>query len=195
MKSELLRKIIHLSSLFYPLFYLYNTKNTLLLLLALLLTVVLCWDILRLYFPNFYLSSLFNVCLRNKEKTNLVGATYFLFSCLFVVYFFAKDVAILSMLILIFCDTAASLFGKYFGKYKIYNKSLEGLLFYNIAGVIVIFVFFTLYYNNYSISQISLALCALVFSSIVELYSDKLKLDDNFLVVLVYALIYNFYTQ
>jgi len=189
-KQELYRKLIHLSSIVYPISYFFVSKQLMSILLITLFLLCFIWDILRIKQINLFKFA--NIFLREKEINNkhLTGATWFLLSCSLVVVIFPQPVAILSILILIFCDTIAALIGKAFGKTKIpyiEKKSLEGFLAFIILGLIISY-YFTNYFNiPYNIYNP----LAVIISAIIELIAKKIKIDDNFGITISFALIFN----
>ena len=79
-----------------------------------------------------------------------------------------------------FADPCASLAGHYFGQFKIYTKTLEGsIAFFIIASTILIF-FSTPYIDVIIVSSIC---------TIAELFSKKIKIDDNFLIPVIGAIL------
>lgn len=153
--------------------------------------VVLFWDLLRR--KGFHLPKLYfiNIFLRIEEQNcqKLCGATYFMMALVIVIVLFPKDVAILSMLILIYSDTAAALIGK-FGKIKIksLNKTLEGFIAYIIIGIIVIVGYYKFFATvDINFATYLVAFIALFISGLCELFAKKLFLDDNLLITLSYS--------
>ena len=90
-----------------------------------------------------------------------------------VTFFFDERIAIASLLIMSIADPCASLFGQYFGQFKIYTKTLEGsIIFFIVSGAILI---------SFSISYMEVIIVSLI-CTIAELFSEKIKIDDNFLI-------------
>ena len=79
-----------------------------------------------------------------------------------------------------YSDTAAAIFGKKYGKTKVFNKTLEGSFAFFVVGfVIAIFI-----YPNINLG---LAIFALFLATIVE--ALPIDLDDNFSVPIIISLI------
>ena len=124
-RKELVRKLIHLSSLSIPLCYWFVvTKNIALEILIPLAFISLLADVARLYnssFAKFYYT-FFHSLLREHETTskkkNLTGATYVLISAVICIALFPKIIFVTSFSVLIISDTASALFGRKFGKHK-----------------------------------------------------------------------------
>jgi len=104
---------------------------------------------------------------------------------LFCVIIFSKPVAITSMLIIVFCDSAAAIVGKVYGKQSIGNRTLEGSAAFLITGVVVIFLTpkETIYVGEYYI-----ALCTLLLTTAFELLPNKI--DDNLSIPLFFGIVY-----
>lgn len=190
-QDELQRKLIHLSSTIYPLLYYFLDKSITIVIVVTIFHIVLFWDLLRL--KGFHLPKLsfINIFLRENEQNShkLCGATYFMMAVVMVIVIFPKDIAILSMLILIYSDTAAALVGKV-GKIKInpLNKTLEGFIAYNVMGVLIIIAYYSFFITiDTSFRNYFIAFIALFISGVVELFAKKLFFDDNLLITLSYA--------
>ena len=143
-KDELLRKLIHLTSLSIPIVYYFISTSTAALILAILAGFALILDLGRYFHPEigkiFY--KIFGFLLRKHEldhkKKNLNGATYVLISALISVLIFPKLIFISAFTILIVSDSSAALIGRKFGKRKFLSKSFEGTLAFFISACIVI---------------------------------------------------------
>ena len=192
MKKELLRKSVHLSSIVYPLLYLFIEKHFMVYMLAMLFVLVFLWDILRINNIELKLLSFINSVLREKEIKNkqFAGATWFLLSSFIVVTLFKKDVAIMALLILVICDTVAAIVGKSLGKTKILDKSLEGFASFIFFGVLIVLIYSLL--NNFDINfkYIILSFIVVVITATSELIANKIKLDDNLLITIVFSISY-----
>lgn len=76
-------------------------------------------DYLRLTYPSlnrFYVKCL-GAFMRETEYAGVNGVVYYLLGAWIVLYFFPKDVAVVSVMLLSWCDTAASTFGRLYGRY------------------------------------------------------------------------------
>lgn len=75
----------------------------------------------------------FNGMMRSHELDGkLTGASYVLIGAFITITLFPRHIAALALLFASFGDTFAALYGKKFGKIKIWNKTLEG----TIAGIL-----------------------------------------------------------
>ncbi|MFL1780365.1 Cytidylyltransferase family protein [Candidatus Hepatincolaceae symbiont of Richtersius coronifer] len=189
-QQEINRKLIHLSSVIYPILYVFIDKFQMLWIFSIVLFILLVWEISRLKAIPIKFLRFLDYFIKPKEKEcRLSGATYFLLAIFLTVLLFNKTIAILAMLILVFCDTAAALIGRKFGKIKILDKSLEGLLAFIISGILVIWLYFFIFSIN--IIYFVPALIALTAAAFTELISNKIKIDDNLSVILVFATLLN----
>jgi dolichol kinase len=111
--SELKRKSIHFASLIIPLWYYYAPTEALAKRVLLVITLmVLLADTVRLNEPrvkNFFRYSLGE-----------------LLASLLTIYLFPKAIAVACVSFLIVGDTMAALFGKAFGRTRVFGKTLEG---------------------------------------------------------------------
>jgi diacylglycerol kinase (CTP) len=76
--------------------------------------------------------------MRETEYAGWNGVIFYLLGAWIVLYFFPKDVGVVSVLLLSWCDTAASTFGRLWGRYTPRirrGKSLAGSLAAFIVGV------------------------------------------------------------
>ncbi len=171
-KQELQRKAFHLLGTSVPVTYIFVSKITILNILIPVTILSIIIDLSRLYFEPvkklFY--KIFGVIVRPHEEHNLTATTYFLTANLLAVAFFPKNIVIMSLLFLTISDSAAAIFGRKFGKHKIFDKSLEGsAAFFVTALIIGIF--------TPEISTVK-AVAASAFATAIELL--PLRLDDNF---------------
>lgn len=143
-KDELVRKLIHLTSMLIPVIYYFIPKLDALVILGGLVIFAMTLDLSRYFSPQiakvFY--KMFGFLLRkheiDNEKKNLNGATYVLISAFIGVFIFPKVIFIAAFSILIVGDSMAALIGRKYGKNKFIFKSLEGTLAFFISSCIVI---------------------------------------------------------
>ena len=146
-KNEVLRKLIHLFDSIIPLSLFYLSRETLITILAPITIIFIFLDIARhhiKFLGKLYLT-FFSIVTRDIEKrqNNVTGASYYLFGCLIVVYFF-EDIKLImaSLLIMSISDSVAALIGVKYGKTKIYgNKSLEGSFSFFLSTLIILYIF------------------------------------------------------
>ncbi len=180
-KKEILRKLLHLSSLWIPLFiYFSNTYITIATLTFILVGNILIeysnykkQSVVRKYL-GFFICKLSRSFELNRCKIRFSGSVFVLLASLLSVIIFTKEVAVLSISIMLIADTSAALFGKAYGKTKIFeNKSFEGSMAFFLSSVITAFALDSIIHFNYT------TLIACITATLFELYSKKLKLDDN----------------
>ena len=186
--EEISRKLVHFSSIWIPLLYLYSSESTILGLLPPLAIVTLMLDLSRRYIPvvDKMVNIIFGKMLREKEKAfGLSGATYLLVSSTITILFFSKEIAIFALTILIISDAIAALIGKKFGKHHIFDKSIEGSAAFIISAILI-------YYGLTIFYHFSLAfwpsLIAILVASLAEALAKKINIDDNFAIPLVIGL-------
>ncbi len=191
LKSELLRKGIHLSSSVIPLSYYFLDRETEIYILIGFSVLLILMDTTRIHFEwvrKLYLKFLGPV-LRSHEVNNkklfFIGGTYLVIAFLICVIIFSKPVAITSMLIIVFCDSAAAIVGKVYGKHFIKNRTLEGSAAFFITGMIVIFLTLK---ETTSVYEYFIALLALLLTTAFELLPNKI--DDNLSIPLFFGIVY-----
>ncbi len=147
MHQEIIRKSIHLSiSSIIPLAYLLLNipKFWMVILLGIGSVVIVIIDLGRT--RNGWISKIFgkffNRMLRSHELDGrLTGASYILIGSFIAVVIFPKDIAVLALLFTAIGDTAAALYGRKYGKLRIWNKTLEGSIVGLITCVIIALFF------------------------------------------------------
>jgi len=127
--------------------------------------------------------------LRNHEVDNkklfFTGGTYLVTAFLICIIIFSQPVAITSMLVIVFCDSAAAIVGKVYGKHFIRNRTLEGSVAFFATGVVVILL--TPKVTTY-VCEYYIALCALLLTTAFELLPNKI--DDNLSIPLFFGIVY-----
>jgi len=180
-RDELVRKLIHLSSLSIPITYYFISTQTAATILGVLTAIALLLDLARHFHPSvgniFY--KIFGFLLRkhevNEKQKNLNGATYVLISALVGVIIFPKIIFITAFSILIISDSMAALIGRKFGRHTFLLKSLEGTLAFFVSACIV--VLFTPKIGNFPEEYI-IGFAAAFVGTIIENISSRL-IDDN----------------
>lgn len=184
-KYEIYRKLIHLSSLWIVfIIYFFEKKLSLSILLSLTLLIFIVENARkRFFFIQKSYQIIFSKILRNHEKAGGFSGAFFVILAAFIVTFlFSKKIAATSLTVTLISDTAAALVGKKFGTHKILNKSLEGSIAFFISCALVILFSFGPKFNLIPIITISL------IATISELFSNKLKIDDNLSITLATAI-------
>ena len=148
-KAELVRKGIHLLSLAIPAVYYFIPKTIALWILVPMTLIFVTIDLARYDVPliSRFFYRFFGFLLRRHEmdhkKHALNGATYMLISAVICVIIFPKFIMISSFTVLILADASSAVFGKRFGRHRIFPdkaipKSYEGSLAFVIAGIVAV---------------------------------------------------------
>jgi dolichol kinase len=137
-------------------------------------------DVLRLQSPLLKKLALryFGTVMRRNELMGLTGNSFFILGLFFVVFFFSKPIALLSILFLAVGDPVAAFVGTRYGRIKlIAGKSLEGAAA-NFAVSGVVSAVFGVMYLEMSTYAWALGLVGGTVSAIAELL--PFPGDDNF---------------
>ena len=181
MKQEILRKMIHLSSLIYPILYmLWLTREQALIGTFVIFAFLASVDFLRFKSSSFrvFCNKFFAIFSRKEEtEGGIYGSTYFMCGVFLSILLFSKEIAIASIFVLVISDTSASLFGKFFKTSKLVGeKTIGGFMAFLItAGTILVFFGEDLYFAS-------------IPTALVELFAKKIKIDDNLLIPLTCGL-------
>lgn len=146
-------------------------------------------DMLRARFKklNFIVLRLAGPLMRRSEREGMSGLPFYALGASLSLFFYQKDIAVLSIMFLVFSDPLSSFFGVLYGKDKIMpNKSLQGA----VAG------FFTCYLITlfYTMNTVNLSTDILVFSIVAGLIGSASELisafnvDDNLTIPVVSGL-------
>ncbi|KAK3314660.1 hypothetical protein B0H66DRAFT_317422 [Apodospora peruviana] len=141
-KHEVPRKALHVSIGFFVVWlYLSGTQTwSVCPYLMAALVPIAAVDVLRHHyapFNRFYVRVL-GALMRESEFNGYNGVIFYLLGAWTVLYFFPKDVGVMGTLLLSWCDTAASTFGRLYGRYTPRirrGKSLAGSLAAFFVGV------------------------------------------------------------
>lgn len=182
MKKEIFRKLIHLSSIIYPILYIFFlSKKQMLFITCSIAVFLIMLDIIRKYctpIKRISAKIFYYVCREKELEGAVLGSTYFMIGTFLTILFFSKKIAVASLFILIISDTAASLVGKAVPSRKLYqHKSLSGFIAFIISSIIISAFF------NYFFIIPSIAVAFL------ELYAQKLRIDDNLLIPVSYGIL------
>ncbi|KAG5929836.1 hypothetical protein E4U42_004356 [Claviceps africana] len=148
-KHEVPRKVLHVSIGFFVVWlYLTGTRTSSVppYLMAALIPIAMT-DLLRHRYGSvnrFYVRVL-GALMRESEYSGFNGVIFYLLGAWAVLYFLPKDVSAMSVLLLSWCDTAASTFGRLWGRYTPRlrrGKSLAGSLAACLVGVAASFFWY-----------------------------------------------------
>ncbi len=144
---EPIRKLIHLSGCIFPILYLLTPSDKahyFVLSFALFATIVIITDFLRIYNKKVgeFIDSIFGNLMRDHEKKGLTTTSFYFLGSILVVVFFSRKIAITSLLILSISDVAAAIVGMYWGKRRMWGKSMEGSFSFLLSSFFITFLFF-----------------------------------------------------
>ena len=147
-KHEVPRKVLHVSIGFFVLWlYVTGTQTNVVppfLMAALIPIAATDWLRHRYETMNRVYVKYLGALMRESEFAGWNGVIFYLLGAWIVLFFFPKDVAVMSVLLLSWCDTAASTFGRLWGRYTIRirrGKSLAGSLAAFTVGIATSFFF------------------------------------------------------
>ncbi|KAJ9640958.1 Diacylglycerol kinase [Coniosporium tulheliwenetii] len=142
-RHEIPRKVLHVSIGFLAIYlYASGTRQSRVhpLLLSLLVPIA-ATDVIRHRYPafnRFYITCL-GALMRESEVDGWNGVIWYLLGTWIVMRFFPKDIAVVSIMLLSWCDTAASTFGRLWGRYTWRvrkGKSAAGTIAALVCGVL-----------------------------------------------------------
>jgi len=192
-KTELIRKAIHLVSLSIPVVYYFLSRELALWIIVPITIIFVVADLARYEVPIFsgFFYKFFGFLLRKHEidekKHALNGATYMLVSATICIVIFPKYIMVSSFPVLILGDAASAVFGKRFGKHKIFHggpKSYEGSLAFIIAGIVAVALTPKV---SYMIVEYLIGIASTMVASFAEAVSYK-TIDDNIAVPISFGL-------
>lgn len=187
--KEILRKLIHLSSLWVVIVYIFLPKHISIILIAIITIILVYLDLNK---KNNTLAAkifpLFKSIKREHELNGkLTGASYFMIASLIVILIASKPLAVNALLVLIFADSFAALIGKKYGNIIIVGqKTLQGTLAFFISSLIISFI--VIYFYSLPIYKYISTIIISMFVTYIELYSNTWKIDDNLLIPISFIL-------
>ncbi|MBY0533706.1 MAG: SEC59/DGK1/VTE5 family protein [Rickettsiaceae bacterium] len=188
---EIQRKVFHLCSLIFPIAYLFTSKIIMAIIITVVTGITLYLDISRHYNPKIkeLIKNIFGKFLREDEESGqfvLSGASYMALGLLTSCLLFSKGLAITSWLVLIVADCFAAIIGMKYGSPLFNGKSYVGSVSFFISSVLISVM--TYFIVGYSTSFFIILISSLV-TTIVEFFSDQIKVNDNFSIPITYALV------
>ena len=179
---ELVRKLVHLSGIVFPLGLLLLPRRSFFILFTGFFLFYLILEILRLTSRSVggFFERFLGRFMRESEKRGIATSTYYMVGIYLVFLLFERDIAAVSMMILVVSDVAASIFGNLFGRTRVRSKTLEGSLFFFITSLAVSLPFFPL----------KKCLLVSLATSLVELFVPGRY--DNFFIPMVSAILLKF---
>lgn len=116
--------------------------------------------------------------MRRSEREGVSGFPFYALGCSLSLYFYQRDISILSIMFLIFSDPISSFFGVLYGKDKLLpNKSLQGA----VAGFFtcyLIALFYTMNTSTIGMNILIFSIAAGLIGAASELIS-AFNIDDN----------------
>lgn len=169
-KQEIYRKLVHLSSIWVCILYYFLEKFKFLIILANITILLLFIDILRLKSKliSQKIINLFSSIIRSHETRQISGATYFMLGCLITSILFDKNLAIISILVLIFADSFAAFFGRLITSKGIFISNIS----YFFYLIITLYTLFS--YLIYSVNSSTIYVISIIILSIYIIY-DSLR--------------------
>ncbi len=116
--------------------------------------------------------------MRHSEKMSFSGLSFYALGVALSIFLYEKNVAILSILYLVFADPIASIVGYYYGKDRLLpNKTLQGTIAAFVTCLVITLVYF---YSQSLLSSniIIFGFLAAMFGAMSELLS-AFNIDDN----------------
>ncbi len=194
-RKELMRKAIHLSSLWIPAAIYFMPKFVLVPILMIILigNVILEYGNFRRYpWARKSFGVLFFKTLRNKETSRehfqFTGSIYVLVSSLLCLCLFDKVIASISLTVMLISDSAAALVGRSVGRIKFHkSKTLEGTLAFFVSALIINLLFAQVYPFTWG------SVIACTVATLAEVYEDKIEIDDNLSVPIFMSAVLTFW--
>lgn len=189
---HILRKLWHISTGSLGLYLFFQSTETIRFWAIVVLAIAITGfaiDLFRTRVPAF--NSIFikvaGPLMRRSEREGLSGLPFYALGVSLSLFFYSRDIAILSVMFLVFSDPLSSFFGVLYGKDKILpNKSLQGA----VAGFFTCYII-TLFYtmNNATVGTqiLTFSLIAGLIGSASELISAY-NIDDNLTIPVVSGL-------
>jgi len=195
-RQEVLRKAVHLSSIWMPvaLFYLPKLFNVILFGVCAVLNVLIEIAVFKQvpYVTPLY-KALFGKMARESEpgKFRFSGAPPMYASACLTALLFSPRVASCAFAILILSDTAAALIGRRWGRHRFANgKSAEGSAAFLLVAWTVVVGYCLAGGLPWGVTALWMAAAAV--SCVAEFFNEQIHLDDNFTIPLCFGLIAEF---
>ena len=192
-RQEVLRKMVHLSSLWMPfsLFYLPRLFNVIMFGTFAVLNVLIEIAVFRQvpYVTPLY-KKLFGKMARESKpgEFRFSGAPPMYASACLTALCFSNRVASCAFAILILSDTSAALIGRKWGRHRFFNgKSLEGSLAFLLSGWIIAACYCAA--GGLTGGTVAIWLAGVAVSCIAEFFNEQIHLDDNFTIPLLFGVV------
>lgn len=189
---HILRKLWHMSTGSVGLFIFLHSNQSQTFWASVILAIALAGftiDLVRNKVPaiNKLVIKFMGPLMRRSEKDGVSGLPFYALGVSLSLFFYSRDIAIVSIMFLVFSDPLSSFFGILYGKDKILpNKSLQGA----VAGFFTCYLITLFYAMNTSALGTHLLLFAIisgVIGSASELVS-AFNIDDNLTIPVISGL-------
>ena len=104
-----------------------------------------------------------------------------------VTLLFPTQAAATALAVMLIADTCAALIGRKFGKHKINGKSIEGCIAFFLGGAAA-FTVIAFFYPAPTVTAIICAACGIFLAMLTELFEKQIHIDDNFSIPLTVGL-------
>lgn len=181
-RREILRKMIHISTLSVCAAYYYTDRKTTLTILipltvAFFIAEILVYKVKEL--RKLYLLVFGKLLRAHEVKTDatITGASWILIAMTLAVLIFPEIIAVNAIAIVVLGDLTAALVGKKFGRTEFLGKTLEGSLGFLVAACATVAAAAWIY--DAKPSYLIVGFFAACAGAIAELLADKFRIDDN----------------
>ncbi|MDD5492990.1 MAG: hypothetical protein PHV60_09995 [bacterium] len=179
------RPLFHfIGGMIFPVVYYFMARGIVLRIMAILLVLVLLFELVRVKYPLFneWAWRNFRGFFKKNEKKTITGMPYFIGGILATVIFFDKPIAITALCFLTFGDVTAAIIGKKIGRHKIFPpRSVEGSAAFFIIATLVGFILKQYFFPA------DLTATAIVSSAFIAAVVETLPiaLDDNLTIPII----------
>jgi dolichol kinase len=191
-RYEFKRKAIHLISTIIPVVYFYTSKDFITWIVGIGLLLMILIDILKAYSEiiskiyKFFFQDILRSDEKEFSKNFFTGGTYYAAGIFISLLIFPMEIAINAILVLIWCDTMAALFGIKLGRIKLYHaKTLVGSSAFVVMGLIICII---MNYIFPGYGFLAAGIPAAFLTAVFELYNSRL--NDNFTIPLFNGIIF-----
>ncbi len=193
-KQEVFRKLIHLSSLWMVcamiflqqyrlglgIFFLVCCLLNILVERLVIMQVPVITGVYNLFFQKMLRDDV------KQSKWIISGSPPVWAAASIATLFFPTFAGASGLAIMLLADTAAALIGRKFGKTKtVNNKSIEGIIAFNIVGIITFSAISFWFESSQSWLVFLFGVVGVFASSMAELFEKQLHIDDNFSIVII----------
>ena len=170
----------------FPIVYYFSPNKIIVeMLLLYLLGIITTLEVMRYISPNLWRTiAEHSKGILKVRQGMITGTTALLISNIIVIAFFDKQIAIVSLIYMLFGDTASAVIGTKYGKVKMGDKSLEGSLAFFITTMAIALILYQ--WAGFRIPLLILTLGAIA-ATITE--ALPIEINDNLTVALAAAIV------